>query len=232
MSRAFPAEFARQVPLRYRLAAYWQWLVVSIPLGLGVALTYFPMGMLVALTARPAVNHLHERSAIHSPQYRALGSSGFWEYWASPWRWLDAWNNYEDGTLGEPSGKHSARCGGKERTWLNQYLWICRNSFNKAKRTSSFFACFVNDCDIEWWGSRTLSDKDQPVPGWHFCRAVHRKTGRVYYGYRRVALNDDGSVYNAVFGFKIKPGHAGTVQDADDLDKAFTLRIQFASQPD
>lgn len=222
----------KKVPFKYWAAAWAQWLMVMVPLALGVLLTYFPMGMLVALTARPSVNHLHERSARHTGKYIAEGSSGFWEYWASPWRLLDSWNNYEDGTLGEPSGKHSARVGGKERTWLNQYLWTCRNSFNKAKRTSRFFACFVNDCDIEYWGDYALTDKAPVQEGWHFVRATDRTTGRVYYGFRRVRLNDDGTVYNAVFGYKLRPSHAKEIQDADDLDKAFTMRIQFASTPD
>ena len=70
------------------------------------------------------------------------------------------------------------------------------------------------------------------VEGWHFCRATDRATGRVYYGYRSVTLNDDGTVRQVNLGYKINPRHATEVQDSDDLDKAFTLRIQFASQSD
>lgn len=51
-------------------------------------------------------------------------------------------------------------------------------------------------------------------------------------GYRSVTLNDDGTVRQVNLGYKINPRHATEVQDSDDLDKAFTLRIQFASQPD
>ncbi len=221
-----------RVPIRYLLAAIIQWAWVCVPFSICWALTYFPMGMLVALTARQTTNHLGEREGPHSDKYIAEGSSGRWEYWASPWRLLWPWNNYEDGALGEPSGKHSARVGGRERTWWSQYQWLCRNAFNQGKRTSRLFACFVNDCDIDWWGSADLSDKAPIREGWYFCRAVERASGRVYYGYRRVRANKDGTVYNAVFGYKIRPTHASEMQDADDLDKAFTMRIQFASKPD
>lgn len=224
----------RDIPLKYRLAAYWQWFCVAIPFGIGVLLTYFPMGLLVAATARYSDVHPQGKRtrALHDADYAAAGSSGDWEYWISPWRWLQPWNNYEDGALGEPSGKHSARVGGEERTFWNRYSWVCRNSFNWAKRSSRFFACFVNDCDIDWWGTGSITDKAPVITGWHFCRATDRTTGRVYYGYREVRLNEDGTVYQATFGYKIKPEHARSKQDVDDLDKAFTLRVQFASEPD
>lgn len=224
----------REIPLQYRLAAYWQWFLVFIPFSVGVLLTYFPMGLLVAATARYTREHPQGKRTVatHDPDYAAAGSSGAWGYWNSPHRWLRPWNNYEDGTFGEPSGKTSARVGGDEDSIWNQYLWLCRNPFNWAKRSSRFFACFVNDCDLDWWGSYNLTDKAPVVAGWYFCRAVDRTTGRVYYGYRQVRLNDDGTVYQATFGYKIKPVHQLTLQDKDDLDKAFTLRIQFASEAD
>ena len=250
-------------PKKYILAALFQWLWVGCLYGIGWLLTFFPMGFLVILTARPATSPHGESEAIHSQKYIDEGSSGKWKYVATAWRFIRLWNNYEDGLLGEPSGKHSARCGGKEASFWNQYMWLCRNPFNQGKRTSRFFACYVNDCDIRYWGTGDVSDKDPIVPGWYFIRAVDRTTGRVYYGYRYVIANDNnkgirlalakasiavgnlftrltkgkqksihGTVYNAVFGFKIKPSHATEQQDEDDLDKAFTARIQFASTPD
>lgn len=224
----------REIPLKYRLAAYWQWMVVLIPFALGVALTYFPMGLLVAFTSRFMEKHPQRKptTARHSAKYLSQGSSGHWSYWNSPVIWLRPWNNLEDGTLGESTGKHSARVKGLEDTFWSQYLWLCRNPFNWAKRTSRFFACFVNDCDIDWWGDYCITDKAPVVEGWQFCRAVDRATGRAYYGYRSVRLNDDGTVRQVNCGYKINPAHARTKQDADDLDKAFTLRIQFASEAD
>lgn len=221
-----------KVPLRVWLAAWWSWLAILPGFAIMVALTYFPMGILVALTARPTVNYLHERSRRHDADYMAQGSSGWWEYWASPIKWLDAWNNLEDGTLGEPSGKHSARVGGQERSWWNQYLWTCRNAFNKGKRRSQRYACLVNECAVEYWGNFSISDKVPPVAGWHFVIATHKETGRKYYGYRRVVLLENGKLNQTTLGFKIKPSHGITLQDADDLDKAFTFRKQFGSTPD
>jgi|GEM_PF-7106382 len=225
------------IPLDDRKAAIKQWWQVGIPYGGGVLLTYFPMGMLVAATARPSVNHLGEFYTEHSDEYKMKGSSGHHVYMASPNRFLDPWNNYEDGTAGEGSGKHSARVQGDEYSWWNQYAWTCRNPFNKAKRTSEFFACFVNDCDIEYWGKERLSDKeDNPsTKGWYFVKATHRGTGRVYYGYRSVTLlkvktGEEPRVRQVNIGFKLKPTHAHQTQDADDLDKAFTLRVQFSSK--
>lgn len=250
-------------PLKYVLAALLQWTIVGFLYGLGWALTFFPMGFLVILTAKHTTNVFGESEKEHDQKYIDQGSSGKWQYWASLVKWFAPWNNYEDGLRGEPSGKHSARCGGKEASFWNMYSWLCRNPFNQGKRTSRFFACFVNDCDIRYWGTGDVSDKGPIVPGWYFIRAVDRTTGRVYYGYRYVIANDhnkgirlalakasiaignffarlvkgkqksiQGTVYNAVFGFKIKPSHANEVQDADDLDKAFTARVQFASTPD
>lgn len=250
-------------PKKYIFEALFQWLWVGCLYGIGWLLTFFPMGFLVILTARPTTNPHGESEAVHSQKYIDEGSSGKWEYVATAWRFIRLWNNYEDGLLGEPSGKHSASCGGQERTFWNKYSWLTRNPFNECKRTTRLFACFVNDCDIEYWGTGDVSDKDPIKDGWYFIRAVDRTTGRVYYGYRYVVANDrnsgirlklakvflafgnaltiltrspkktlDGTVYNAVFGFKIKPGHIGNPQDSDDLDKAFTARVQFASKPD
>lgn len=223
------------VPLRYRLAAFWQWGWVGALLFVGVLLTYFPMGILVALTAKVQTKHPQGKplAARHDARYIAQGASGWWEYANSAWAWLRPWCNYEDGLYGEPSGKTSARCKGRERTRWNVYLWLCRNPFNWAKRTSSLLACYINDCDLDWWGPHMgITDKAPVVEGWYFCRATHRTTGRVYYGYRRVRLNEDGTVYQMTLGYKIKPEHASQVQDGDDLDKAFTLRVQFSSRAD
>ena len=250
-------------PVKYILAALWQWTYVGLMFAVVYLLTLFPMGFLVILTAKHTTNHMGESEAVHSDKYIAEGSSGKWQFWASAVRFIRRWNNYEDGLWGEPSGKHSARVGGKEATFWNKYSWICRNAYNEGKRTSRFFACYVNDCDIQFWGTGDVSDKDPIKDGWYFIRAVDRTTGRVYYGYRYVVANERnsgirlmivktlmgignllskltggekrtlaGTVYNAVFGYKIKPSHATEVQDADDLDKAFTARVQFASTPD
>jgi len=225
----------RDIPLRYRLAALWQWSWVGALIMLGTLLTYFPMGILVALTAKPATKHPQGKplTARHSAKYMEAGASGWWEYWNSPWAFLRPWNNYEDGCLGEPSGKTSARQKGKERNRFRIYQWLCRNPFNWGKRSSSLFACFVNDCTIDWWGSTdVITDKAPAISGWYFVRAVHKTTGRVYYGYRSVKLNDNGTIDQGRFGYKIEPKHAREVQGADDLDKAFTLRYQFGAHAD
>lgn len=221
-----------RVPLRVWLAAWWSWMGILPGFALMWGLTFFPMGLLVAITARPTANYLGERARRHDADYIAQGSSGWWEYWATPIKWLDAWNNLEDGTMREPSGKGSARCKGKERSIWNQYLWTCRNAFNKGKRRSERYACLVNDCTIEYWGSFSISDKENPQAGWHFVIATHKETGRRYYGYRRIVLLDGGKLNQTTLGFKVKPSHGLTLQDADDLDKAFTFRKQFGATPD
>lgn len=245
--------------MKYVFAACAQCLSVGFVYGIYVILTYFPMGLIVALTAKRGESPFGEEPGPHSDRYIKEGSSGYWEYWTSALKWVRNWTNYEDGLLGEPSGKHSSRVNGKERSFWNIYSWVRRNPYNYGKRTRQFFACYVNDCDIEWWGTGDVSDKGPVVSGWYFIRAVHRETGKVYYGYRYVIDNSynegprlwlaklsllisnlftkekrnvNETVYNAVFGFKIKPSHSYTVQDSDDLDKAFTARIQFASKPD
>lgn len=197
-------------------------------------MTYLGAGLLVALTAKR--QHVHPfglaTEGKHAADYIAAGSSGRWEYCNSPISWLQGWNNLEDGVNGEPSGKHSARCGGKEASWWSRFMWTCRNPYNVGKRTNPLYFCPVNDCILQWWGDEVITDKAPVIDGWHFVRAVHRVTGRVYYGYRSVRLRPDGKVRQVTLGFKIKPTHAEQVQDPDDADKAFTARIQFASQPD
>lgn len=219
----------------------------------------FILGPLVVLTAKRTTNVFGESEQEHDDDYKAQGSSGKWYYVATLVKWLDGWNNLEDGLNGEPSGKNSARCNGKEESFWNRYSWLIRNPFNKGKRLSRLFSCYVEDCDIEYWGSQYVTDKAPLVEGAYWVCATDRKTGRKYYGYRRVSSNADkknqplitklaiklavlflgkkeedytNTVYNAVFGFKIRPTHAGEIQGVDDKDKAFTFRVQPASDPD
>lgn len=223
-----------KVPRKYQLEAMVQWLLVSIAYLPMWLLTFFPMAFIVAYTAKKTTNCYGESTKAHDKKYVDQGSSGIWWYMSSPLKFVDGWNNLEDGTLGEPSGKHSARCKGKEASFWNQYSWLCRNPYNKGKRTSEFFSCFVDNCDIEYWGVKTLSDKDNnPITkGWYFVRAQDRTNKKTYYGYRSVKLLNSKSVRVIQIGYKIKPEHALEIQDIDDKDKAFTLRFQLSSQID
>ena len=214
------------IPKKELAKAALNWAASGIPYFFGWLATYV-MGFFVALTSTNQFVHPQGKKIFgkHSDKYIAEGSSGEWSYWNSPYKWCRWWNNYEDGTLGEPSGKHSARCAGKERSFWNQYLWTIRNPFNYAKRTIPLFHCKVNDCDIEYWGDFEISDKEVGQGGWHFCKATDRNTGKVYYWYRSVRNVGDNKVRVAAIGFKIKPEHALEVQDDDDKDKAFTIRL-------
>ena len=214
------------IPKNELFKAILSWILVAIPYAVGWVLT-FVMGLLVAATSKKQTAHPQGKdlTSKHEPGYIKAGSSGEWEYRNSDWRICKWWNNLEDGTLGEPSGKHSARCAGNERSFLNQYLWTIRNPFNYGKRTRPLFHCKVNDCDIEYWGDFEISDKEEGQTGWHFCKATNRKNGKVYYWYRSVKNVGDNKVKVAAIGFKIKPIHALVVQDIDDEDKAFTVRL-------
>lgn len=224
----------RTPPITIWLKAWVNWLRVAPILCLGVLLTYFPFGILVALTSKKQMSHPLNKplESQHSEKYTSQGSSGSWEYWNSSLLFLMWFNNYEDGTLGEPSGKNSARVGGNERSFWSQYKWLCRNSFNWKKRTSNFFFCPVDDCDIEYWGSYDLSDKTPTTSGSQLVKATSRVDGKVYYGYRYVKDLGNSEVRQYQLGFKIKPSHALETQDVDDKDKAFTARLQFKSEAD
>lgn len=215
-----------KVPKIEIIKAILSWVAVGVPYFFGWVATYV-MGIFVALTSKPQTVHPQGKKTFskHSDKYIAEGSSGEWEYWNSNVPFVKWWNNYEDGTLGEPSGKNSARVKGKERTFLSQYLWAIRNPFNYAKRSIPLFHCKVNDCKIEYWGDFEISDKEEGQGGWHFCKATDLNTGKVYYWYRSVKNVGDNKVKVAAIGFKIKPAHALVVQDDDDKDKAFTLRL-------
>ncbi len=152
-------------------------------------------------------------------------------YRASPIPFIRLWSNYEDGDLGEPSGKQSVRCKGNERSFWNRYQWnAIRNGFNMGKRTIPFFHCIVDECEIKAWGDKEVSDKYAGMAGWQFTMATHKKTGKTYYGYYSVKDLGENKVRVHRYGFKIKPNHAGEIQDADDKDKAFTVRYQHASE--
>lgn len=221
------------IPKAERSAAIKQFWSVSIRYVLRYLAT-FPLGIMVALTAKPQQTHPQAKkvTSVHSKQYIDQGSSGKWEYWNSNVKWLQPWNNLEDGLLGEPSGKHSARMKGKERSFWGMYQWICRNAYNWGKRTNKDFFCLVDDCDIVWWGDEVVSDKVKGPDTWHLVKATDRKTGKVYYCFRSIKNNADGSIGAITFGFKIKPQHRGEDQDADDEDKAFTMRWQMGAKID
>ena len=214
------------IPKKEIAKAILSWIAVGVPYFFGWIATYV-MGVFVALTSKPQKVHPQGKKVFskHSDKYIAQGSSGEWEYWNSGVSFLKWWNNYEDGTLGEPSGKHSARCGGKERSFLNQYLWTIRNPFNYAKRSLPLFHCKINNCSMEYWGDFEISDKEEGQGGWHFCKATDKLTGKVYYWYRSVRNVGNNQVRVAAIGFKVKPAHALIIQDADDEDKAFTIRL-------
>ena len=217
-----------KVPLSVWFKAVCQWLSVCLTYGIGWILTFFPMGLIVAATSKKQLQHPQGKPLVaeHSSQYVSQGSSGSWEYWNSDVPFVKWWNNYEDGTLGEPSGKNSARVGGKERSFWSQYKWSCRNPFNWAKRTNPKYHCLVDNCTIEYWGEFELSDKVIDKQGWQFVVATDMTSGKKYYAYRKVAILDDKEhVRHTRVGFKIDPDHALHTQDADDKDKAFTIRI-------
>lgn len=245
------------IPSKERNKAIRSILLVLIAYAPCWALTFI-LGPFVVLTAKRTTNVFGETSQKHDDDYIAEGSSGMWYYVATAVKWLAPWNNLEDGLNGEPSGKHSSRVNGKEESFWARYQWLIRNPFNQGKRLSRFFACYVEDCDIEYWGSEFVTDKAPITEGTYWIKATDRTTGRVYYGYRCVLSNADpdkrhpmakfaiklavlfgkkeesfkDTVFNSVFGFKIRPTHAGEPQGADDKDKSFTARVQFASKPD
>ncbi len=142
----------------------------------------------VIWTGKNTANFVGEVSQLHDQKYMDEGASGVWRYRATDVKCLDGYNNYEDGLYGEPSGKHSARCNGDERTFWGQFKWLMRNPFNKGKRTSNKYSCFVNDCRLVHWGSDKLSDKtsSEETKGWYFVCAVNTITGKEYYCYRCV----------------------------------------------
>lgn len=200
-------------------------------ISLGVVLT-LPLSPIIALTSKKYGVHPMGKPVeeTHLDRYVSAGSSGKWEYQNSSINLFKWWNNYEDGLLGEPSGKHSARVEGKERSFFSKVRWLIRNPFNQGKRTIPLFHCLVNECDVSFKGKYFVHDKDPEMGGWNFVKAVHRKTGKSYYGFRWVKHYPDGGVRNFYFGYKLKPEHRDTWQDVDDQDKAFTIRYPFKTK--
>lgn len=222
-----------KVPLIVWFKAWLEWLSILSTYSVGWALTYI-IGIGVALTSRPMKVHPQGKplNSFHSVKYYSEGSSGSWGYWNSPYKIFKPWNNYEDGTLGEPSGKHSARVQGKERSKWSQYLWTIRNPFNWTKRSNPKYHCLVDNCTLEYYGKYELSDKRVDQQGWQFVIATDKSTGRKYHAYRKIKILGDGFVRQTRIGMKISPSHGNKIQDEDDKDKAFTLRLPVKTKVD
>ena len=240
-----------EAPTLVWVRAIFQWFYVGVVALVLWALTYFPMGPLMILTSKKGKNVFGEEYAKHDQKYIDQGASGEWYYignWIPILQWFSC---YEDSLTGEPSGKHSARVKGKENTFWNKYLWTIRNPFNYLKRTTRFFACYVNESVVKYWGDRELSDKNMEQDGSYLVMAVDQGTKKTYYGYRKVVYFDklgwylklkeifketsslkkyshllENKVFQATFGYKIKPTHDTEIQAWDDRDKAFTFRVQ------
>lgn len=211
--------------------ALWQWTYMLVVLTFAIVATFFA-ALPVAFTAKKQTYHPQGKplEEEHSDKYKRRGSSGHWEYYNSNIKWLKWFNNYEDGLLREPSGKGSSIVKGKERSVLNMVFWIFRNPFNYGKRTLSLFHCMVNECNVVYQGRVGLNDKKPDGNGWAFTKATHRETKKNYYSFRWVK-HVGGSVMHFYIGFKVKPEHQLTVQESDDLDKAFTIRLPFPQNP-
>lgn len=217
------------IPLNLWFKAWAQWLSVLFVYLIAVVAGFFIVPLAIA-TSKKRKNDFNEIESAHKTKYIKAGSSGAWEYLASRIPFIRLWSNYEDGDLGESSGKWSATCKGKERSFWNRYKWLAfRNPFNYGKRKIPFFHCLIDDCTLSHYGDYNVTDKGGK-DGWQFVIAVHKETGKKYYGYYSVKYLDDGRVRVWRLGFKIKPGHATETQDADDKDKAFTFRYQHASE--
>ena len=199
-------------------------------IGMVAGLFLVPVGIL--FMQKDNTNKFGERTFRHSQKYREQGSSGYWEYWEFP-KILWPWSNDEDGALGEPSGKHSARVGGKERSFGAIYQWMAlRNPFNNTKRYTALFACKPEECKIEWIGDgnkvsgRVELDDGEPLKeGWYFLKAY--KSWWPYYSFRLVKRRKNGKIIHIRLGYKVKPRHIGKTFDADDKTKGFTFRITF-----
>ena len=206
----------------------FQSLSVTILISFGVVLSIL-LSPITSLATRKQTKHPLGKPVkeLHKDKYIQQGSSGVWDYEVPDNKLLRLFSNYEDGALGEPSGKFSSSVNGKERKLINKIRWIIRNPFNYAKRTIPLFHCKVNDCKVDYVGNKYVSDKNPSEAGWYFVKAVHDKTKKKYYCFKWVKHYPDNKVRQLLIGFKIKPEHGWTVQDLDDEDKAFTIRLPF-----
>ena len=205
--------------------------VVGVCLSFMVVLGFILTPFVVLTAKRQSTHPIHYKGVVsrHTDRYKSLGSSGVWHYVNSGVPFLKWWNNYEDGLLGEPSGKWSATCKGKEKSFINMVKWNIRNPFNYGKRTLLFFHCKVNDCDVSYIGDKYVSDKESNLGGWYIVRAKQKEGvwKRTYYGIRWVKHYKNNKVRQLYIGFKLKPEHQWIEQSLDDSDKAFTTRLPF-----
>lgn len=207
MSETKPLGGISDIPGKLIVKAVLENLLVLVAAAVLYLLTWFPMGPIAVYLSKPMTNRYGERTAKHSQKYIDQGSSGWWEYWGTTIPFVRWFSSLEDSLWGESSGKWSATVKGKESTFWNKYAWVRRNPFNYIKRTNKFFACFINDCDVSYYGDYMITDKNLSDHGAHFVIAKDKLTGKTYYGFRHIFAWNTVSWYNTLQAFFVKTGN-------------------------
>lgn len=136
------------------------------------------------------------------------------------WAWL--WSNDFDGALGDKRGWWDAHApfGLGAHHFFSMFVWLAiRNPVNNKRRTS-WFACPVADCYVDYAGDFEVEDKPGKT-GWQFVEAEHERTEQVWRGFYLVYPWNAERALVLRLGFKIKPSHA----DTNEPPKGFTFRI-------
>lgn len=135
-------------------------------------------------------------------------------------RWAYVWGNDFDGALGDKRGwwAENTPFGVDVTSFLAMWWWLAiRNPSNNMRRLETFYAP-ITGSTITYAGDFIVED-DVDGGGWQFVKCVSAK-GKTYYGFYLVKEYGERCLMIRL-GHKIKPEHAGTV----DQPKGFTFRF-------
>ncbi len=171
-----------------------------------------------------------EVSYTHAQTYLEKGSSGTWRYEQLPdWAIMQPYRNLNYGLQGEPSGRWSAKRGGKERSFWSKWLQCAIRNPSNGFRYMDAFSCQVDNLDIEYLGDAgPLDIQPKLVPGWNFVKGMDRDTGKVYYSFQYIRGVGKTRGFKIRLGFKVEPSHIAEGDRPESRERAtFTGRLGF-----
>jgi hypothetical protein len=155
-------------------------------------------------------------------------------------KWLHIFGNDYDGSLGDKRNWWNDNCDSgvlfgllpilrkrfsgipvlTKHSWLSQYWWLAiRNPVNN-KRTYPLWQAPVKGSTITHKGDYTVEDK-VGRGGWQFV--VTEQAGRSWYGFYLVHEWNKTKCAVIRMGFKVKPSHQGTDEDAKGMTTKVSL---------
>jgi len=186
-------------------------------------------GIVLGLIVVPLGLIFRKKDSSTEKPFTTFNTHRNWVYEDLP-KWLEPWQNIEDGLRGDHRGWWDANSFGEDSSKpFNMFWWSAiRNPFNYFKR-------FVIGCDVRDYTFTKLAGQeyvrdDLVNTGWQFLKATPtKKSGKWFPRYMFYLVKQYGISERALviqIGNKIKLEHNGVVE-ADEYDywKGFTAEF-------